>query len=48
MKLIVGLILCFPLVACTVAPADPFQTGKEVSTPYGCEQAKKEGRDVKC
>lgn len=48
MKLIAGLALCLSMVACAVTPADPFQTGKEVTTPYGCEQAKKEGRDVKC
>lgn len=41
------LLLLLALAGCT-HDKDPFVLGDEVAPPMGCEQARREGREVDC
>jgi uncharacterized lipoprotein YmbA len=50
MKYALAIIAALSLVSCASPTPAPtlFETGVQVPAPLGCEEAKKEGRDVKC
>lgn len=49
MKYIIPIALALSLLGCATQTATPFETsGVVVPAPLGCEEAKKEGRDVEC
>ena len=43
-----AILLLVLLAGCKHTPPEPFVLGEEVAPPMGCEQARREGRDVDC